>query len=93
MMSHPRGEMALRGAAIVILCLGILMQMLGVTMTLWDPAAPVDTDPVTASLLEDWSIPSSIVPLRFPPRTLPPTGSSASGPALFLDSVPFHPPA
>ena len=41
---------------VLILCLCILMQMLGTTMTLWD--LEFQLDPVNAPLLEGYSLPT-----------------------------------
>lgn len=80
------------GAA-VLLCIGVLMPMLGVAITLWDPAEAADiADPLVTSALEGFSIPSSITTLRFLPYPLPLITSLSSLHEFLLASVPFHPP-
>jgi hypothetical protein len=49
--------------AVLVICICILMQMLGTTMTLWNPE--FDLDPVNAVLLEGFSLPASC--LGIPP--------------------------
>lgn len=44
-----------RIAALAFICLCVVMQMLGTTMTLWD--LEFSLDPVNASLLEGFSLP------------------------------------
>ena len=47
----------LTACAVLVVCICILMQMLGTTMTLWDLA--IDLDSVNAALLEGFSLPAS----------------------------------
>jgi hypothetical protein len=45
--------------AIGVVCLCVVMQMLGTTMTMWDFQYPLD--PVNAPLLEGFSLPTAFV--------------------------------
>lgn len=47
----------------IFLFVGVLRQMLGAPVTLWEFVETADrTDPLTTSILEDFSIPSSPMP-------------------------------
>lgn len=78
---------------IVLLCAGVVMQMLGMAVTLWNPGEAVDiADPLTTSVLEGFAIPSSLATFRFHRRPWPFMTSYAHTHGLLLASVPFHPP-
>lgn len=85
-----QSSQSLKSAFLIILCLCVLLQMLGVAATLLDPAGPADS--FAPSALEGFSLPPT-----------PPTLSSDSGMSMplegplithvpiLLDSF-FHPP-
>lgn len=75
---------------VMLLCLSILVQMLGVPVTLLNPFEPADTQSV--SVLEGFSVPSSLPQLTpsFGTDTATDTQPSVHLPVLV--SVPFHPP-
>ncbi len=77
----------------ILLCVGILMQLLGVTITLWDPAATADiADPLATSVLEGFAIPSTLTTLSFLPHPVPLMIVFSLLQSFLLASVPFHPP-
>ncbi len=45
-----------------LVCLGVVMQMLGTTMTLWD--FTYQLDPINAPLLEGFSLPASAISVQ-----------------------------
>ncbi len=49
-----------------LICVCVVMQMLGTTMTLWD--LTYQLDPVNATLLEGYSLPASLI--SFQPDTI-----------------------
>ena len=75
---------------ILVLCLCILLQMLGVPVTLLEPDSSFDA--VGASILEGFSVPPSPIDLTLSPDKL----AFADQPALLHISIlafaPFHPP-
>jgi hypothetical protein len=78
---------------IFLLCLGVMMQMLGVPLTLWNPADAADiVDPLAASILEACSLPSAIAPLQVSCCGLWLSDRQPSLQGLILTSEPFHPP-
>jgi hypothetical protein len=77
----------------ILLCVGVLMQMLGPPITLWDPAETADsTDPLTISILEDFSIPSAPTSLSLLLYRLLSTDIQSSLHGFLLVSGLFHPP-
>jgi hypothetical protein len=78
----------------IILCVGVLKQMLGTPVTFWECAETADkTDPLTKSILEDFSIPSSSMPRSILPYRFLLTDFQSSLHALLLVSGLFHPPS
>lgn len=78
---------------LILLCVGILMQTLGMTITLWDPAATADSaDPLTTSVLEGFAIPSTLTMLSFLPHPVPLLTVLSPLRSFLLASEPFHPP-
>ena len=81
----------LRLGLMILLYVGVLTQMLGVPLTLWDLAETADTvDPLTASILEGFSIPST--PLSLSPNGLLSTDYHPDIHRLLASSELFHPP-
>jgi hypothetical protein len=77
-------------AIVMLLCLSILVQMLGVPVTLLNPFEPVDTQSV--SVLEGFSVPSSLPQLTSSFETDAATDAQPSVHLPVLASVLFHPP-
>jgi len=77
-------------AMVVLLCLCIMVQMLGVPMTLLNPGGAVDTLAVSAS--EGFSVPSSIPQLTPSVEMVPVTDVQPSIHVPVLASTLFHPP-
>lgn len=74
----------------MLLCICVMMQMLGVPVTLLHPAA--NSDALEASVLEGFSVPQSLPYLTLSPESGPVIESHPSGQKSVLASVPFHPP-
>jgi len=74
----------------MLLCICIMVQMLGVPVTLLLPFA--NSDAHEASLLEGFSVPPSLPHLTFSSESVPLIEIPATGRAPVLASVPFHPP-
>lgn len=77
-------------AIVMLLCLSILVQMLGVPVTLLNPFEPADTQRV--SVLEGFSVPSSLPQLTSSFETDTVTDTQPSVHLPVLASVLFHPP-
>jgi hypothetical protein len=77
-------------AIVMLLCLSILVQMLGVPVTLLNPFEPADTQRV--SVLEGFSVPSSLPQLTSSFETDTATDTQPSVHLPVLSSVLFHPP-
>lgn len=77
-------------ALAMLLCLFVLVQMLGVPVTLLDPFEPADTQSV--SVLEGFSVPSSLPQLTPSFETDTATDTQPSVHLPVLVSVLFHPP-
>ena len=77
-------------AIVMLLCLSILVQMLGVPVTLLNPFEPADTQSV--SVLEGFSVPSSLPQLTSSFETDTVTDTQPSVHLPVLASVLFHPP-
>ena len=83
----------LRLGLMILLYVGILTQMLGAPLTLWDLAETADTvDPLTASILEGFSIPSMPTPLSLSPNGLLSTDYHPDIHRLLASPGLFHPP-
>jgi hypothetical protein len=80
----------IRTVVFLFLCLSIIMQMLGVPLTLLSPALPLDT--AGESVLEGFSIPPTVplVARSSKPAFVIDTQSSVHVP--ILASAVFHPP-
>ncbi len=74
----------------MLLCLFVLLQMLGAPVTLLDPLEPADTQ--RASVLEGFSVPSSLPQLTSSFETNTVTDAQLSVHLPILTSVLFHPP-
>ena len=77
-------------ASAMLLCLFVLVQMLGVPVTLLDPLEPADTQ--QASALEGFSVPSSLPQLTSSFKTDTAADVQPSIHLPILTSVLFHPP-
>lgn len=77
-------------ALAMLLCLFVLVQMLGVPVTLLNPLEPADTR--QASVLEGFSIPSSLPQLTSSFKTDTAADAQPSVHLPILTSVLFHPP-
>lgn len=77
-------------AIVMLLCLSILVQMLGVPFTLLNPLEAADTQ--SASILEGFSIPTSLPHLTPSFETDTATDAPPSVHLPVLASVLFHPP-
>ena len=76
--------------AVLVLCLFVFLQMLGVPQTLWDPSANLDTP--SASVLEGFSIPPAVPRLELPSVRMPHAVLSESAHVPVLFSSLFRPP-
>ena len=74
----------------MLLCLFVLVQMLGAPITLLDPLEAADTQ--SASILEGFSVPTSLPQLTPVFKTDTVTDAPPSVHQPVLDSVLFHPP-
>ena len=79
-----------RTVVILFLCFSVIMQMLGVPVTLLSPALSLDT--LDASVLEGFSIIATVPQLTLPSDTVPVTDAQPSGPVPILASALFQPP-
>ncbi len=78
----------------IFLCVGVLKQMLGAPVTFLKFADTTDkTDPLTKSILEDFSIPSSPMPRSILPNRFLSTDFRSSLHALLLVSGLFYLPS
>jgi hypothetical protein len=79
---------------IILLCIGVLAQTLGAPVTLWNPVEVADSaDPLTASILEAFSIPSALSLLSpSSGRVLPVAFQSPLHGCLLVSGL-FHPPS
>ena len=76
-------------AMVMLLCLFIMVQMLGVPVTLLNPLEAADT--LAASVLEGFSVPSSLPQLRHSFETVPVTDGQPSMQVPVFASVLCHP--
>lgn len=76
--------------AVLFICLCVFMQMLGTSMTLWNPDQEIDS--VNAQVLEGFSLPTAImnVPLSLATRII--QNLSPFLRSLLREQVLFHPP-
>ena len=79
-----------RTVVILLLCLSVLMQMLGVPVTLLSPALSLDT--LDAAVLEGFSIPPTVPQLMRSSETVSVTDAQPSVHVPMLASALFHPP-
>jgi len=79
-----------RTVVILLLCLSVIMQMLGVPSTLLSPALSLDTP--GESVLEGFSIPPTVPQLILSSETVPVTDAQPSVPVPILAFALFHPP-
>jgi hypothetical protein len=77
-------------AIVMLLCLVVLIQTLGVPVTLLNPVEPADTQRV--SILEGFSVPSSLPTLKSLFETGTARDAQPSIQLPVLTSVLFHPP-
>ena len=77
-------------AMVMLLCLFVVMQMLGVPVTLLNPVEAADTQ--TVSVSEGFSVPSSFPQLTPAFETDPVTDAQPSVHVPVLASSLFHPP-
>ncbi|MEO5956167.1 MAG: hypothetical protein ABIR36_10825 [Nitrospiraceae bacterium] len=74
----------------MLLCLFVVVQMLGVPVTLLSPLEAADT--LGASVLEGFSVPSTVPQFTLSSETLPVTDAQPSVHVPVLASALFHPP-
>lgn len=93
-LRHTRFKESRRGkvcmAMVVLLCLCIMVQMLGVPVTLLNPGGAADT--LAVSVSEGFSVPSSLPQLTPSVEMVPVTDAQPSVHVPVLASVLFHPP-
>lgn len=93
-LRHNRFEESRLGkvcmAMVMLLCLFVVVQMLGVPVTLLNPLEAADT--LAASVLEGFSVPPSLPQLNPSAETDPVTDAQPSVHVPILASAPFHPP-
>jgi len=77
-------------AMVMVLCFFVVVQMLGVPVTLLSPFEAADT--MGASVLEGFSIPPTVPQLTPSSETVPVTDDSSSVHVPVLASALFHPP-
>jgi len=77
-------------AMVMLLCLCIMAQMLGVPVTLLNPAVAADT--LAVSVSEGFSVPSSLPQLTPSGEMVPVTDAQPFVHVLVLASALFHPP-
>ncbi len=75
---------------LLLLCISVIVQMLGVPVTLFDPGATLDTP--GASVLEGFSVPASAVQLSLSADAVPVIEVHRSTSRPVLAAAPFHPP-
>lgn len=74
----------------LLLCFGILMQMLGLPFTLWDPTEAADlVNPVAQSILQACAIPSTLLLLHIVGHVwrLSPSQPASHDPLLTSDLI------
>lgn len=92
-MQYPRRRSAWDRCAaglLLLLCLCVFVQMLGVPPTLLDPAAA--SDAWGDSVLEGLSVPPSLIQIRPSDHVTALPESRQTFTRLVLIQVPFHPP-
>jgi hypothetical protein len=93
-LRHNRFEESRLGkvcmAMVMLLCLCIMVQMLGVPVTLLNPAVAADT--LAVSVSEGFSVPSSLPQLTPSVEMVPVTDAQPFVHVLVLASALFHPP-
>ena len=77
-------------ALIGMVCFTIIMQMLGVSISLWELDAASDL--VESALLEGFSIPASMEKLSVTPQKSPSFASAPLDHGILLAGSLFHPP-
>jgi hypothetical protein len=77
-------------AMVMLLCLCVMAQMLGVPMTLLNPAGAADT--LAAAVLEGFSVPPTVPQLTLSAQTGPVTDAQPFVHVPVLASALFHPP-
>lgn len=77
-------------ALVMLLCLCIVVQMLGVPVTLLTPVGTVDT--LAESVSEGFSVPSSFPQPTLSVEVVPVTDAQSSAHLVVLASAMFHPP-
>ncbi|MEO7862320.1 MAG: hypothetical protein ABIU05_18185 [Nitrospirales bacterium] len=80
----------IRTVAILFLCLSVIMQMLGVPLTLLSPALSLDT--LNESVLEGFSIPPTVPLVTRSSKIGSVTDTQPSVHGPILASAVFHPP-
>jgi len=75
---------------ILLLCVGIMLQMLGVPVTLLDPV--VSGDALGASVLEGFSVLPAMPQMTVSSESVPVIEHHPSGQVSVRAAVPFHPP-
>jgi hypothetical protein len=75
---------------VVVLCLCVVVQMLGVPVTLLTPVGTVDT--LAESVSEGFSVPSSFPQPTPSVEVVPVTDAQSSAHLVVLASALFHPP-
>lgn len=88
-VSHPNNQSS-AGIAVLFLCICLFLQVLGVPASLLNPS--VSNDPVGASVLEGFSVPSMLVQLNIWPEKAYRRDSLLSLHVLERASDIFHPP-
>lgn len=78
-------------AIVMALCLCVIMQMLGVPMTLLSIGD--SSDHFSGSILEGFAVPQMLSHLTLAPESIPVSEWPRSSPLPVLDSEQFHPPA
>lgn len=73
------------------LCLCVIMQMLGVPVTLLSVGD--SGDEFSGSVLEGFAVPQMLSPMTLTPESIPVSEWPRSAHLLVLDSERFHPPA
>ena len=93
-LRHNRFKESRRGtvcmAMVMLLCICIMVQMLGVPVTLLNPGGADDT--LAVSVSEGFSVPSSLPRLTPSVDMVPVTDAQLSVHVPVLASVLFHPP-
>jgi len=93
-LRHNRFKESRRGkvcmAMVMLLCICIMVQMLGVPVTLLNPGGAADT--LAVSVSEGFSVPSSLPQLMPSVEMVPVTDAQLSVHVPVLASVLFHPP-